>query len=304
MPDQLISINNSTLELLSGLKLSINSLEMSPIEIDKISLKQFESNFSYGGGELKNTKMKFGIRVDLYWEVDQWCISLFDLEVCTPGGSGVLGLLNWTSEWQNVGNVTVHPGNMLIQIPDLSLKFKSDSLRVSPETKDQPITVDKTDMTKIKMEETVVPGSLPALFGGGTIPIKNPLGTQDMSICNMEINDFSTIGIRLPPFNMTNLYMTDMKISKVESEGFETTGSVQKDSPKLSILGGFIRLWIRATITTTIKTEKMTMNDLQGQVTADSASLSGMHMNLKMKDIRIKNVELEKYDADEIEVGL
>jgi len=302
MDKQFISVNDSSLESMCGFKVNMDSLEISPVEIDKISLKQFNSNFSYTGGVLKNTQLKIRIEVRIHWAVGQWCIDLWFDEVCTPGGSGNYKILDYTSPFFNLGDVNIHPGNMKINIPELSLKFQSNSLKVSPQKTDPKITAEKMLMNKIKMEETVVPGPLPPLFGSATIPIQNPLEPLDISICNTKINDF-TIGVKLPPFQLTDLKMTNMDISKVESGGFEATGSVNKNSGVITVLG-FIDLWVSTTVTTTLKTEKMEIRNLDGRINTDSVSMSGMKMNLTVKDIQIKNIELENYDTKEVEIAV
>lgn len=303
MSNQKISVNNSTIELMRGLDLSMESLEISPVEIDEVSLTGFHSDFSYLGGTLKGAKMKFEVKIDLNYSIGL-TVKFLGHTIFKISESGDVNLLNFDSGFLSVDNVTVDPGKMNIDIPKLSLKFTGDSLIISPSgNTGTPITIDSMELNKIKMDEAAIPGTLPALFGGGLIPVQNPLGAQNMNMSGTSIQDFSTVGITLPPFELTNLHMTNIKIEKVLSDNFSTRAHAKTKSDTLNLFG-IVQLWVSLDVTTTLNVDEMELNNLNGNIKSDNTSMSGMKLMLKIKDIKIKNMEIDKFDAKEIGVGL
>jgi len=302
MSNQSISINDTSIELAKGLKISMGSLEITPVEIDEISLSNFKSDFTYGSGILKNAKMKFEIDIHMHYSIGLR-IKVFGKTVFKISESGSVNLLSFNSGFIDVNDATISPGKMKINIPQLNLKFKSDSLKISPGKSDPPIVADEMNMKKVEMAETVIPRDMPALFGGSVIPVQNPLEPQDVSVCDISMNEFTTLGIRLPPFELTNLVMTDMHIDTVISDEFATTASVQRNSPQLNLFK-IVKLWASVNVKTTMKTDKVELHDLNGKIMTDKTQMSGMNMALKIKDIKINNMEIDNFDAKELGIGL
>jgi len=302
MSNQTISINDTSIELAKGLKINMGSLEISPIEIDEIALSNFKSDFGYDSGILKNAKMKFEIYMDIHYSIGLR-VRVFGKTVFRISESGSTNLLSFDSGFIDVDDVTISPGRMKIDIPQLKLKFKSDSLKISPSKSDPSIKADEMNMKKVNMAETVIPRDMPALFGGAVIPVQNPLEPQDVSVCDIKMDEFTTLGIKLPPFELTNLAMADMHIDKVISDEFTTTANVQRNSPVLNLFG-IVRLWASMSVKTTMKTDKVELYDLDGNIKTDKTRMSGMDMMLKIKDITIKNMEIENFDAKELGIGL
>jgi hypothetical protein len=302
MSNQTISINDTSIELAKGLKIDMGSLEISPIEIDEIALSNFKSDFGYDSGILKNAKMKFEIDMDIHYSIGLR-VRVFGKTVFRISESGSTNLLSFDSGFIDVDDVTISPGRMKIDIPQLKLKFKSDSLKISPDKSDPPIKADEMNMKKVDMAETVIPRDMPAIFGGAVIPVQNPLEPQDISICDIKMDEFTTLGIKLPPFELTNLAMADMHIDKVISDEFTTTANVQRNSPILNLFG-IVRLWASVSVKTTMQTDKIELYDLDGNIKTDKTRMSGMDMMLKIKDITIKNMEIENFDAKELGIGL
>lgn len=303
MSNQFVSIDDTSIELAKGLTIGMGSLEISPIEIDEVALTNFKSNFGYASGILRNTKMRFEITVIVHWsfrlKIKAFGVTVFDWDI-----SGSFTILSYNSGFINLGNVSISPGNMNIAIPQLKLKFKSDPLKVSPSSTDPPITATEMNMKKVEIEETVIPTGMNALFGGGVIPIQNPLEPQDASLCDINMDEFTTLGIKLPPFELKNLVMSDMHINNVVSDDFSTTGSVQRNSNLVGFAGNIVHLWVSVDVKTTMKTDNVEFYNLDGKITADKTQMSGMNMNLKIKDITIKNMEIENFDAEELGIGL
>ena len=302
MTNQVISINDTSIELTKGLRIDMDSLEITPVEIEEISLTNFKSDFGYKSGFLKDAKMKFEIDIDLNYSIGIK-VKFLGKTIFNLSESGSANIITFDSGFINVDDATIHSGRMKIDIPQLKLKFKSDSLKVSPRKSDPRITADEMQIKNIKMEETVIPRDMPALFGGNVIPVQNPLEPQDVSICDITMDEFATLGIKLPPFELTNLKMSDIKISKVTSDDFTTKASVHKNSPQLNLFG-IVRLWASIDVITTLQTDKVELFDLDGNITTDKTWMSGMNMMLKIKDIKIKNMEIENFDAKELGIGL
>jgi hypothetical protein len=97
--------------------------------------------------------------------------------------------------------------------------------------------------------------------------------------------------------------MTDMKIDKVLSDNFSTRAHTKTKSDTLNLFG-IVQLWVSLDVATTLNVGEMELNNLNGNIKSDNTSMSGMKLMLKIKDIKIKNMEIDKFDAKEIGIGL
>lgn len=302
MVNQLISANNTTVDLTHGIKIGMSSMEISPIAINNIKLNNFKSNFSYRSGNLINAQMEIAVTVNLAWWVGI-SVKIFGKKF-SVSKSGNITLISYNSGFISLGNLQVSPGNMNIDIPSLTLKFQSDDLKIPPATSDPAttITADTMDLNKMKIAEAVIPGSLPALFGGGMIPVQNPLGAMNMSMCDTKIDAFSTLGIKIPAFELSNLQMTNISIPQVTSDAFSATATKNENFGTIDL--GILTLTPSLTVTTTMKVDQMEFDNLNGSVTADKAEISSMEINLNIGDINIKNIEINKFNTQQIDIGL
>jgi hypothetical protein len=285
---------------MSGMALNMDDLEISPIEIDQVSLSNFSSDFEYQKGSLKNTKMKFEVEVRLNWKIS-FRIKFLGETIFSVNKSDSLDLFKFNTGFVDVDTVEVSPGKMNIDIPKLALKFKAYDLRIAPAEKDK-IVADSMKLSNIMMEETSVPTSSPALFGA-TIPLQNPFGPQKASIDNTTIDEFEATKIILPPFELHNLHMDNIVVEKVLSDDFSVKAHTTKNSDEFNLLG-IVKLWATIDVKTTMQADEMEFNDLTGNIVSDKTSMSGMTMDFRLKDIQIKNIKLEGFDAKELDVGL
>jgi hypothetical protein len=285
---------------MSGIKLNMNSLEISPIEIEDLTLSNFNSNFSYSHGELKNAKMRFQVKVVLTCK-DKTEFKFLGQSIDSLVQQQSIDLFNFDTDFVDIDAVMIPEGKMKITLPRLSIgKFKQDLLQTDePSSK---ITANNMDIHQISMDETVMEGSSPALFGG-FIPIKNPLGPQNMSISGVKMKDFTALQIKMPPFNLTNLHMQTIEIKEVVSDNFLTKGHINKTSPVYTI-PDLISIWATIEITVSMKADKVVYNNLRGDITADKTSMKGMTMDFRLKDIQFKDLRIDKFDMPDIGVGL
>jgi hypothetical protein len=302
MPIQTVSANNSLIKLLSGIQVSVDSLEVTPVEIEELSFSNFVSNFDYSHGTIKNAKVRFEIKVVLNWSIN-YDVELFGETIETTSKEGSFDLFNCDTDFINVDLISVVPGKMKIDLPNLRMKrFKEDLLRTTSGDSSSKITIDKTELNKIAMDETVITNSSPALFGG-TVPIKNPFGPQNMSISNTKMDDFSAIKIKLPPFYLTNLDMQGIEVAKVSSDNFEIKAHTKKESSASKILD-LISLWSTINIMVTMKADKIEYSDLNGNIKSDKTMMKGMTMDLRLRNIQIKDLKFDEFDIPDIGIGL
>lgn len=302
MPIQTVSANNSLIKLLSGIQLSIDSLEVSPVEIQELSFSNFVSDFSYSQGTIKNAKVRFEVKVLLNWDV-KYNVELLGEIIETASKEGSLDLFNFDTGFVNVDLINVDPGKMKIDLSNLRMKnFKEDLLKTISENSSSKITVDKTEINKVEMDETVITNSSPALFGG-TVPIKNPFGPQNMSISNTKMNDFSAIKIKIPPFYLTNLNMQGIEVAKVTSDNFEIRAHTKQESSVHKIFD-LISLWSTLNIAVTVKADKIEYSDLNGNIKSDKTMMKGMTMDLKLKNIQIRDLRFDEFDIPDVGIGL
>jgi hypothetical protein len=301
MPNQAVAIINSALESLAGFGLRIGSISMSPITIERIALRGYDGKFSYAGGELRNASMRARIEVSIRWRVRSICVDLLVDEICTPSGGGTVKILDYTSPFMQMGNLPIKPGSLDIVIPELSLRFQADSINVPEKRSDPPVSAEEAVMREVTVENTELQQSTPALLGGVKMTVKGPSGKTNMATRNTKIKDCTVAAISLPEFSLTNLRISNLRINRAEAGGFEATGTVSRDSSTISVLG-FVELSVTAKVTTTIRAGGLIMNNLNGGMTADTASMSGARLNIKIGDIAINSTMLSNCTYEKTEL--
>lgn len=299
MPIQTVSTKDSHIKSMSGIHLNIDSMEISPVEIEEVSFSNFTSIFDYSGGTLKNTNVRFEVKVILNWQI-KYDVKFLAHTIDSVDEGGSLDLFNFDTGFVDVDMTRMDPGKMKIVLPNLKMKqYRQDVLRTDSSSK---ISTDKMELNKIEMDETVITNSSPALFGG-TIPIKNPFGAQNMSISNTKMDDFSAIEIKIPQFYMTNLNMQGIEVENVVSDNFEVKAHSSMESSTYRLLN-LVSLWSTINIAVTMKADKVEYSNLKGNIRADKTLMKGMTMDLKLKNIQIKDLKLDEFDIPDIGIGL
>lgn len=301
MPSQAVSLINSALESLAGFGLRIGSISMSPITIERILVRGYDAKFSYSGGELRDASMRARIEVSIRWRIRPICVDLLIDEVCTPSGGGTVKILDYTSPFMQMGNLPIKPGSLDIVIPELSLGFQADSIDVPEKRSGPPVSAEEAVMREVTVENTELQQPSPALLGGFKMTVKGPSGKTKMVTRNTKVKDCTVAAIALPEFSLTNLRISNIRINRAEAGGFEATGTVSRDSSTVSVLG-FIELSVTAKVTTTIRAGGLIMNSLGGGMTADTASMSGARLNIKMGDIAISSTVLSNATYEKTEL--
>lgn len=299
MPNQFVSINNTKIDSASGRNLTVDSFTMSPIEVDNITLQGFRSNLHYNNSRLVNASIRFLAEIDLNWYYG-FCIDYIIDEECV-GDSGSTRLVDYTSPWLQFGNLGLNPGNLNIGMPFLSFKLQGNSIKISPSTTEPKISSQDLDVNQIKVDEIVLPGSLPAIFGGGGIPITNPLEPQDISVANTSIKELESANVRLPPFSLENLQITNMNLNNLEAGGFQAGGYVESTA---GIDAGYFGVGISVKVTTELRADKLLIDNASGTMSANQADFSNMNLSISLKDIQIQNLKFSQYRSDEVELGI
>ena len=106
MPIQTVSANNSLIKRLSGIQLTIDSLEVSPVEIQELSFSNFVSDFDYSHGTIKNAKVRFEVKVMLNWNV-KYNLELLGEIIETASKDGSFDLFNFDTGFVNVDLINV-----------------------------------------------------------------------------------------------------------------------------------------------------------------------------------------------------
>lgn len=301
MANQAFSVNNSAINLMSGISLNMDSLEISPVEIEEVVLSNFNSDFAYPEGALKDTRMRFEVKVALNWRIGL-DVKFFDETIDSIKHEGSLNLFEFDTDFLPVDLARIDPGRMKISIPKLKMgKFKQDFLKTE-EDKQSGIVATRMDIEEVRMDEAVMTTASPALFGG-TIPIKNPFGPQNMSISNTQMKNFSAVEIKMPPFYLTNLQMQEIEVDKVVSDNFIIKSHTKRESAEHKLLD-LVYLKSTIDITATVKADKVELSNLKGDIKADRTSMRGMTLDFKLKDIQIKDLKINEFDLPDIGIGL
>jgi hypothetical protein len=294
-----------------GGPLSVAEIEIGQISIPNLQLKNFSGNFKYDSCKAKNVELEitlsisttFSGNIDLPWPI---CWSDF----CY----GVSGGVDFDSyvEKHSLGDVLFGAG----QFSMLSSLTTIGPFSMTP----NPIRgtkIDQVTAENIQMKCTSIPIDTPLGINIGLcLPIPNPMGPNDIATDQTSIDEMDSTGISSPQASMKDISALNVTIPSVTTQAFEaqsTTPVTISTSKKMygagvALHGDADRAHITGALTLHIT--KMIMrvkgglefSNLSGSVTTDSAIANQLDLNLVLKGIKIKGLNLCGMKIPEIEV--
>jgi hypothetical protein len=294
-----------------GGPLSVAEIEIGQISIPNLQLKNFSGNFKYDSCKAKNVELEitlsisttFSGNIDLPWPI---CWSDF----CY----GVSGGVDFDSyvEKHSLGDVLFGAG----QFSMLSSLTTIGPFSMTP----NPIRgtkINQVTAENIQMKCTSIPIDTPLGINIGLcLPIPNPMGPNDIATDQTSIDEMDSTGISSPQASMKDISALNVTIPSVTTQAFEaqsTTPVTISTSKKMygagvALHGDADRAHITGALTLHIT--KMIMrvkgglefSNLSGSVTTDSAIANQLDLNLVLKGIKIKGLNLCGMKIPEIEV--
>jgi hypothetical protein len=296
-----------------GGPLSIERIEVGSVSIPNLSLKGFKGDFSYALCKAKNVELELTLSIkttftgsiDLPWPL---CWSDFCYDV-----SGGVDLATFTEKYQ-LGNVTFQSGSFSMVAPATTVSPFS----MTP----QPIqgtTIEEVTTENVQMKCTSIPLDNPVgIKIGLCIPIQNMMEPNDVITDETDITKMVSKNIKSVRVAMKDISALNIKIPKVTTKGFEarTTTPVTVTTTK-KMYGSGVALHGDAkdahiTGTLTLNVQKMIMRvkgglefkDVKGKVTTDTAISDKLEMDLILRRIKIKGLNLCGMKIPSIEVEI
>ncbi len=264
--------------------------------MNQITLNGFKGVFNYGSGVMKNAQMEIIIKpyIDYWWGV---CIDLWVDEYCV-GGSGSVELGTINTGWSNLGNVAIKAGSLSLDVAQTTFgPFKVTPLPIGG--KEQMLTVSSIKANEITMKNTSMSTGLPAVLGID-LPVPNPMGPQSIDIENMQMRQFTTEGIRVPPITFKDVEASNIKMDSVESGGFEANGSFSKSTGWANLV--FVGFRLRVEVESKLKASNLTMKNLSGKVDVDNVVSSGFTMSMSLNGINVAGLRINDFEIPTIQL--
>jgi hypothetical protein len=294
-----------------GGPLSIAEIEIGEISIPNLRLKNFSGNFKYDSCKARSVELEitlsisttFSGNIDLPWPL---CWSDF----CY----GVSGGVNFDSyvEKHSLGDVVFGAGQFSMLSTSTNISPFSMTPNPIRETK-----IDQVTANNIQMKCTSIPIDNPLGINIGLcLPIPNPTGPNDIATDQTSIDEMDSTGISSPQASMKNITALNVTIPSVTTQAFEAQSTTALSiSTSKQMFGSGVTLngdADRAHITgvLTLNVTKMVMRvkggleftNLNGSVATDLATVDMLDLNLVLKGIKIKGLNLCGMKIPEIEV--
>lgn len=294
-----------------GGPLTIAEIEIGEVSIPNLRLKNFSGKFTYDSCKAKNVELEitlsisttFSGNIDLPWPI---CWSDF----CY----GVSGGVDFNSyvEKHSLGDILFGEGQFSMLSPSTIIgpfSMTPDPIR---ETK-----IDEVTAENIQMKCTSIPLETPLGINIGLcLPIPNPMSPNDIATDHTSIDKMNSTGISSPQASMKNITALNVNIPSVTTQGFEAQSSTaitistskQMYGTGVTLNGDADRAHITGALTLNVTNTIMRVKgglefkNVNGSVTTDSAIADKLDLNLVLKGIKIKGLNLCGMKIPEIEV--
>jgi hypothetical protein len=294
-----------------GGPLTIAEIEIGEVSIPNLKLKNFSGKFTYDSCKAKNVELEitlsisttFSGNIDLPWPI---CWSDF----CY----GVSGGVDFDSyvEKHSLGDILFGAGQFSMLSPSTNIgpfSMTPDPIR---ETK-----IDEVTAKNIQMKCTSIPLETPLGINIGLcLPIPNPMGPNDIATDQTSIDEMDSTGISSSQASMKNITALNVNIPSVTTQGFEAQSSTaitistskQMYGTGVTLNGDADRAHITGVLTLNVTKTIMRVKgglefkNVNGSVATDSAIADKLDLNLVLKGIKIKGLNLCGMKIPEIEV--
>jgi hypothetical protein len=300
-------IPNSEIASSIGGPVSIDQIEISTMTIPNLGLNNFKGDFTYELCKARSVELEITLSIS----------SSFSGTIHTPWWmpdlhpSGTVDFASFT-EKQSLGDIDFQNGSFSTQSP----KMYMSPFSMTPE----PIhgtTMDEVSTENVKMKCTSIPLETPLCKGLGIcLPILNPMCPNNVITEETNIERMESKRISSSRIVMTDISALNINIPSATTKGFKTTSttpmlittSKQTYGAGVTRTGDAENADIDTTLTLNIEKVIMRVKDglefsnVKGMVTTASAFSDKLDINLILKKIRIKGLNLCGMKIPEIEV--
>ena len=308
-----IDIPNSDICSSSAGPITIDTIEISPVSIPSVTLKDFSGTFTYGSATAKNVEIEMTINLS----------STFSGEVITPDwlpNVNVSGGINFDPFVQSnsLGDIDMDGGSFTMEADAMS--FGPFSMKPDPIGNGTKTTVAEMNAKDIQMRQTIIPLQNPlGITLGDSFPVQNPMGPMNVKVKKTCIDELDSTKVATPPATVRNIVAQKINIPKV------TTGALEVDSsasiPPVVMTrdlwdnganpyGDATNQKITTTVTLNISGVKLKIKgglefkNVQGSVAVTSASSTPFDLNLAFKGMKIVDLKMKGLTLPELEVEL
>jgi hypothetical protein len=300
-----------------GGPLSIERIEVGSVSIPNLGLKGFNGNFSYTSCKAKNVELELTLSIkttftgsiDVPWPIcgwpgqDEYCYDI----------SGGVDLAAFTEKYE-LGTIDFQSGSFSMSAPTTNVSPFSMTA--------QPIqgsTIEEISTENVQMKCTSIPLDNPmGIKIGLCMPIQNMMEPNDVITDETDIQKMESKNIKSTRVEMKNINALNITIPTVTTKGFvaQTTTPVTVKTTKKMYGSGVTRHGdakdAQITGNLTLNVQKMILRvkdglefkDLKGTVTTTSAISDKLNMNLVLRRIKIKGLNLCGMKIPSIEVEI
>ncbi len=303
-----VIIPNSEIASSIGGPVTIDQIEISTMTIPNVELDDFEGDFTYESVKAKNVEIAIKLSIN----------SSFSGTIHTPWWmpdlhpSGTVDFASFT-ETHSLGDIDFQGGSISMQTP----KMNMGPFSMTPE----PIrrtTIDEVTTGKVQMKCTSIPLDSPLCQALGVcLPMLNPMCPNNVITEETNIERMDSMNISSSHIVMNDISALNIEIPSVITKGFKaiSTTPITINTSKKTYGAGVTRTGDAevADINTvmTLNIEKVVMNvkggmeisNVKGKVTTASAISDKIDINLILKGIKIKGLNLCGMKIPEIEVA-
>lgn len=289
-----------------GGPLSIDSIDIGDVTIPGVVLKDFSGDFTYDSCTAKKIELAITLSINTSFSghIDLGCL----------GDHDVGGEVNYASytEAQSLPDMVFDSGKFSFRSPKTG--FGPFSMTAQPIRK---TTIDQVTAQDIEMKCTSMPIDNPLGVNLGiSLPMPNPMGPNNIVTDETSISEMDSTGIKSPEASMTNVKAFNIDIPSLTTPGFVIQSSqalptvtIQKSTYGSGVTRtgdgdkAYLDLSLNFDITKVVITiGGLEFKNLRGTVTASSAVGQKLDLNLKLKGIKIKGLNLCGMKIPEIEV--
>lgn len=302
-----IIIPNSEIASSIGGPVSIEQIEISTMTIPNVELNTFVGDFTYESAKAKNVEI--AIMLSISTSFSGTIHTPWPLPDLHPSGS-----VNFASftETHSLGDIDFQSGSISMQLSKMTMgPFSMTPLPI------QRTTIDEVTAENVQMKCTSIPLDSPLCKALGVcLPMLNPMCpsnviTEETDITRMESKNVSSSNIVMKDISALNI-----NIPSVTTKGFKavSTTPITITTSKKTYGAGVTRTGdaedadIDTNMTLNIKKVVMNIKDgmeisnVKGKVTTASAISDKLNINLVLKRIKIKGLNLCGMNIPEIEV--
>lgn len=307
-----VVIPDSKISYSIGGPITIDQIEIGEVTIPSVQMNDFAGNFTYASSIAKDVEFEMSLSAHIV------CDGNIDLP--DPLGSydtfGTMDLPEFAQKC-SVGDIVMNGGSFMMNTPLMNLgplSMKPDP--IGDGNNQTSVLQTKADGIEMTCSEMQLENPL-GVYIGSSFPIQNPMKPTNLAIEETSMTKLDSSNISSPPVTMRGIKALNIKIPSVTTGPFEISSDTQtkvetkrniakvndilvdddghqvhttNDADRINRMDSDLTLTITK-ITMRVK-GGLEFKDLSGSVTTSSAVSDKFGMNLNLKGIKIKGLNI------------